>query len=750
MGRFRLPKWAVVWAAASFFLLQAADWCAPTMGLHLAACWLGVNDADLHLFPLWGFFVRLAGADIVRLTWVSVWSAMLVVTCLMSAFGDLLAFAIQRMNETALEGEEGEYAYTEATALLLSTAAFVFTPGFLVAATSISPLMTVFLPPAAALALAMRVVCGDPRNYRWYGLGTGSLTGRVKAGVKPLALAALMLFVSAHELVRGGRTFLSLAFPGAAVYFVLGVMPLLIVAWCIRRRWLVRKRAQVIVFSAWGLAVAVLAAVAFTSGGLNEGRTASRVVARIVANAADKAALVSEGPLDDLFAFMLPRDKRLIQLARNRDPAYGRTLARWVEETGCAFCPGVTNRLEDLVFAAELGPRPFVDEWAKIDREGFERTVATPAFYFATRQLWEEACDELKNVESDDLSAEHLRWLLGACGNHLGSRLLEAGDLKGAWAVFWRIFDKVDRKNYVAVVNLLGMVERGYPAVVDAVEAVKNRRLEIEGRLKSREKMAWSVETGGRVYLSPETQEQLAKERRVALKKYGETPKAKAFLETVSSAMKDPFHGEAARTAIRKAIGEGWARADVFASRLAVIDVALQDFENAEKDAFAALLANPHDPVANAIIGSLNCTRGDFAAAERYLRRTMATGKASPGAKNDLAYTLMRLRRFDEAEPLARDAIKSAEGVWIFRETLAAILLRKGEVEEGERELECARKLAKTDGVDVNKLASFVLDQGFLCKAKDDVYGLKVVLRELSGWKGLKPDQREDIERLRR
>ena len=69
-------------------------------------------------------------------------------------------------------------------------------------------------------------------------------------------------------------------------------------------------------------------------------------------------------------------------------------------------------------------------------------------------------------------------------------------------------------------------------------------------------------------------------------------------------------------------------------------------------------------------------------------------GKASVGAKNDLAYALMKLGKFDEAEPFAREAVRAYGENWNFRETLAAILIAAGKTDEGERELGKAEELA--------------------------------------------------------
>ena len=84
----------------------------------------------------------------------------------------------------------------------------------------------------------------------------------------------------------------------------------------------------------WALAIAVMGAVAVFSGKLNEGRVASRIVAAILANAEEsgKVAVVSDGGLDELFFFMLPEKVKLISLAREREPEYGRELSEWVKD----------------------------------------------------------------------------------------------------------------------------------------------------------------------------------------------------------------------------------------------------------------------------------------------------------------------------------------------------------------------------------------------------------------------------------
>ena len=134
----------------------------------------------------------------------------------------------------------------------------------------------------------------------------------------------------------------------------------------------------------------------------------------------------------------------------------------------------------------------------------------------------------------------------------------------------------------------------------------------------------------------------------------------------------------------------------------------------------------------------------------RYLRRAIATGKASISAKNDFAYTLMKLGRLDEAEPFAREAVKAVADSWQFRETLAAILIRKGGTEEGERELAKAEELAEKGGFKKELIPEFALDRAWLFKKRGDEDHLKIALRALKSRTDLSDTQKAEAERIER
>lgn len=486
MSNWKLPKWAVVLAAALLFVPLAVDWVSPGVGARLAAEWLGstAEQARRHwtMFPLWGWLVRLAGKDVRALGWISIGAGLCCAWLVAVIVGTLFGAAVRGAKAGGAKEEERNYAGAESAAVLLAGLGFALTPGLLIAATRVSPLMVALVPPLAALALVVWVVFGlpfvvypllmgdQPAELKDKILKVGApIIDRLKVGKGRLALALVLFAYSAYEVVLARRVVLSLAFPTLVVWVAVGVLPAVLIAGCLRMRWLVGRKAIWGAFGGWALAVAVMATVAFTSGWLNEGQAANRIAARIIGNAVEarRVAVVSDGTMDELYFFMLPEGVKLISLARERDPEYGRELSDWIK--GSLGSIGTTGpEIEDLAFAAELGSRALVDEWTKIDKAGFEAKVASAANYFPTREKWDEARAELAGMRADDPMAKYLRRLMGVCGNALGCRILEEvksksekGKSAEAWAIFRAIVDEVDPKNYAAFVNLQGMVPRG-------------------------------------------------------------------------------------------------------------------------------------------------------------------------------------------------------------------------------------------------------------------------------------------------
>ena len=91
-----------------------------------------------------------------------------------------------------------------------------------------------------------------------------------------------------------------------------------------------------------------------------------------------------------------------------------------------------------------------------------------------------------------------------------------------------------------------------------------------------------------------------------------------------------------------------------------------------------------------------------------------------------------------------RFAIDPAQEV--VRETLAAILIRAGKTEEGERELAKAEELAEKAGVPKGRIVSIEIDRARILKAKGDYEHLKMVMRQLKARKDLTDEQKAEVK----
>ena len=727
MKKSLFAKLVVVVAAAAVFVPLMADWVVPGRDLALALAWL---EGGSRAFPLWGLLVRLAGYDIAALGAISVVAALVCVWCAASIAGSIVRAAV-RIGEEG--GEEGarEFVGVESAAVVLAALGFAFAPGVLAAATRVSPLTVSLAPVLAAMALVT--------GWAFRG-GRGPKAG----GKVRLAVAALLLGVAAFEFILARRLYVSTVLPPLVIALALSVVPAGVAAWCVMKRFLANRYAQIGAFALWAFVIVEVAVVMLKSGRLDEGRVGNRIFAQIVADAAGRSAIITEGPMDTILRFMRPEGLMRISMFREDDPAYGRELADWVREkvkTG-------DGQVEDLVFAAELGPRALVDEWSKLDRDGFEAAVASAVNYFPTRERLVAAADILEGVPEGDPLAKGLRHLLGVCGNALGCRLIEKGDPQGAWDVFLAVYERIDQDNYTALVNLSGLVERGLKVDETLMEIVKRKRGMIEAGVKSPAQAVRAVRSGGRAYVAPEQKEEAMKKMREAVKKRGLSPEARRFVEAVTNAPKDRAHGEAARNAIRTALTEGRIHITDLGGALVTIDLALGDGASAEKDALALLKADRQNPTANATLGSIAGARGEYERSARYLKRAMATGKASLAAKNDYAYTLMKLGRLDEAEPYAREAVKAYGEAWAFHETLAAILVRQGKADEAAKELARVDELTEKAGIPKGAVFSVEVDRAMILKKKGDLGRSKIIVRSLRSRSDLSEAQRAELDAL--
>ena len=112
MSNWKLPKWAVVVAAAFLFLPLVADWVAPGDGARIAAGWLerGRGGFIETALPLWGWLVGLMGKDVAVLGAISAGAGLLCVWLVTAIVGAIFGAAVRGAKAGGAKGEEGNYA----------------------------------------------------------------------------------------------------------------------------------------------------------------------------------------------------------------------------------------------------------------------------------------------------------------------------------------------------------------------------------------------------------------------------------------------------------------------------------------------------------------------------------------------------------------------------------------------------------------------------------------------------------------
>ena len=649
----RTLKFLLMYLSLLLFYPLLADWWEPGIGLHQASCWLGLSEDKTCHFPLWGKCIQLAKGDVELMGMISLGSAVLMVALIGTIFSDLLEIAVFKARAT---GGKRTPSLVKELVVGLTVAAFVLTPGFLLAAVRISPLMTVLIPPTAAVALIVHELARKDLTL-WDHF--------VQSAFLVVPLVALIGY-SVYELIPAGRLFWAMAYPSLLVFLVVGVAPASAALWLLHCQRIDLPKIRVLLFGGWAVSVLLLGGFTFWSGILHRGRVVHHLVEQIVANAENKAAVLADGPLDDMLLFMLPEGVRLISMAYDRDPEYGRGLADWVKDVADA-----RNR-RDLVFAGELGTKTLVDEWSRIDFAGFERTVLAPKKYLQTAEEWDEMRAELDNLGPGDELEPYLRKILAVCGRALGR------------------------------------------------EPSDQLELDVDSETNSKDPQEPGVVT----------------------------PRATALIASLSRIPKGQQRRLALRESIRRALADGTVGLAQVGDALLNIDMALEDVACAERDAIAVLCVNRQDAVANAVVGAVCNTRGDYERAERYLRRALGTDQMLASANNDLAVALVGLGRIEEAEPHARKAVAKDGENWRPHETLASVLIGLGRYDEAEGELAQAEKWARRSGYQKGGNADIEIARVRILKGKNDQIHFRRALQALKEMKGLSKEQSGMIRQL--
>jgi tetratricopeptide (TPR) repeat protein len=179
------------------------------------------------------------------------------------------------------------------------------------------------------------------------------------------------------------------------------------------------------------------------------------------------------------------------------------------------------------------------------------------------------------------------------------------------------------------------------------------------------------------------------------------------------------------------------------------LDMQLNDKEHALEKAKNILSANPSDPMANYIMGSLCLQNGDNVTAEQHLRKATTGKRTAPLAYNDLAEVLRRRGAFEEAEKVAREAVAIMPKLYVAWETLGSILMGAGKsFEEAEKYIEKACELSKDEqggAADVRMLISLArvqIKRGQMLRAKGTMRVVQSRMKELTEY------ERKEFEEL--
>ena len=522
----------------------------------------------------------------------------------------------------------------------LVSVAFVVTPGFLRAATRPDPLMVLLASPLIGIAL-LTYLLTEP--------GYGTAIERFRRNPWWVVCSLLFLAYGIFGFVCLGYS----AFLENAIrvlwFVVLGVLPHLFLSRRLRCR-VVSSAFLSWFFGCWIVAIAVSAILAEKSFAL--GRASGHLAQQLIANAEVDRRITADPALADVYLWTLPSDRR-----------------------------------DEVI------------EWISKDKRQTKPDIER---YLPTVDLWRGNWVTFTTMSRLEPSWDYYRRLFRICGDRLGKRLLDAGDLKGSWTVFWEVMNRVDGEDGVAILNLCGLIARGYE--VDSAAREKLSR-----------KLLW-------LFRGLKMSERLTEENRKTAKMVQRT--------------------------IQASINNKLIRPDQIGRKLLDLDLLLGDWESAERDAQGILMLDRQNVKALAVMGNVCGRRGDYAESERYLRRALETGEADDAVTNDLVFTLVCMGHAKEAVPMARSLVRTDLDNWNFRETLALALIRSGELEEGGRELKAAANLARQAKVPLRAQVRLAVDRAWLFKLQGDAENLKKTLRVLRKLEGLERGIRVEIDEL--
>ena len=317
-------------------------------------------------------------------------------------------------------------------------------------------------------------------------------------------------------------------------------------------------------------------------------------------------------------------DRQMVREENRRNRAAGRTASNsrlLPLRTDAAFRTQLVARVRrewptetNLWMAAEIGPAALAEE---LVRTRPERVYVMTGLSTTPEKWMARWVAMTPYFGSRDPFIPQMRRAFALEGNTLARRLREGGKTKEAWKLAWRVYDEIEPGNALALLDLNGMLRRGY-----AADGGIRRRIE-----------------------------QDLKERRLEDRLSGLRPDWQMLAAWNNEMIRAHGRGDvaAAETIARKILSKPEWR--TFIPAHAVMGSALaQKGDLAEAELF-------------------------FKAA----LRGKGTAAPQPAVMNDYADTLRKLGRYDEAERLARRAVAESGGkVKLYKITLAQILREAG------------------------------------------------------------------------
>lgn len=707
--------------------------------IHLIREWIGAIPLEAPLYPIWGLLIRAIASTGVDILFGA--SVLSFVAYLINA--TLLFFSISRFTGVAVKTAERAAVFEEASysglnylVASIGTVAYLLTPAFVKSAISPTPILFAQTFPIAAIFTLSRLTTA--RFLRQFVSATfiaGVLTAlsilNGPIGILPLPLVffaltipffrqrmmiaqslgisllgfvlSLTLFsyiafsspgadllrvigITAHALPSG------FLYPGSIVYFLLGVLPVIIATVFIGTGRIKPLVLRTVFFTFWGVASGFLGIGTLISFLLGATQPGELFVEGIIGELGERDVILTDGTFDDLLRFKVPQSVTILKLGHD-------------EKVPQELLDSISD--EEVRFAAEMGSIAFVEDWIRRDPYAMKRVLLVTPRIFKTaegtlleprgwcwsgayagaptpseelKRAWESRWELVANeLQGRDKLSWYMRRIFAVQGMRLAERLEADGKTKLAQSVRGIVVGHIDAsfsreaetRRKINREKVLASVER--LVELDSLDdfARAQKVIELEGRLLPELERSVGDDAAWLVHVL---------KGELALKKGKE------------------FHLEA-RNEYRAATMDENSDLSATAGKLLLLDAALRDEESTRQDSLGILRRDRTNRMALAILGNHFAQQGDNVRAESYLRRATSDGEGPVlvEALNDLAEVLSRLGRYDEAFDLSSRVIAHRPNVWTFRETLSAILTRLGRLDEAEAELAEASRLAKEE-----------------------------------------------------